>query len=389
MENANNTFPVVLITGPRQVGKTTILEHNLSLNRQYITLDDPQIRSLANTDPSLFFQTYEPPILIDEIQYAPELFPYIKMIVDRKKQKGLFWLTGSQQFHLMKNITESLAGRVAILNLQGLSQCEKLQRKSETFTTELKKIKLQMNVKEIYEYILRGSFPALFADKNMSWKLFYDSYLKTYIERNIRSILNVSSEHDFLKFLCIIAARTGQLINYSEVSKEVRVSVNTVKSWISVLETSGLIYLLQPYSSNYISRTVKTPKLYFLDTGLCCYLSGWETVETLSNGAMSGAILETYVFSEIIKSYWHNGKSLKIYFYRDLAKREIDFLIEENDTFYPIEVKKTASPVPNDVKNFSILEDAKLNIGKGAVICFSNNSIPLDKDVNIIPVPSL
>jgi predicted AAA+ superfamily ATPase len=389
LKNASDTFPVVLITGPRQVGKTTLFEHSLDESRCSVTLDDPKIRALAKTDPAMFFQTYKAPLLIDEVQYAPELFPYVKMIVDAEKKNGLFWLTGSQQFHLMKDITESLAGRVAILNLQGLSQREKQHLTTDPFNTDIKSPCGSKSMDQIYEMILRGSFPALFANPGMSWKLFYDSYLSTYIERDVRAILNVASEHGFLKFMCVIAARTGQLINYSEIAKEVEVSVNTIKSWISVLETSGLIYLLQPYSNNRITRTVKTPKLYFTDTGLCCYLSGWETVKTLANGAMNGAILETYVFSEIVKSYRHNGKNIRIFFYRDSSKREIDFLLENDGTLYPIEVKRKASPTESDVKNFKILEETKLPIGTGAIICLSDISIPLNKNVNIIPVSSL
>ncbi|WNY25826.1 ATP-binding protein [Methanolapillus millepedarum] len=388
LKKVTATFPAVLITGPRQVGKTTLFEKNKELGRTYVSLDDPQIRELAQTDPNLFLQTYKTPLLIDEIQYAPELFPYIKMAIDREKKKGLFWLTGSQQFQMMKNVSESLAGRIAILELQGLSFSEKQQKpESEPFLPDGGfKNKQQTDIRQIYDLILRGSYPELFAVPDLDKNIFYASYLKTYIERDVRDLLNISDEHSFLKFMRVAASRTGQLLNYSDLAKDVDVSVNTIKSWISILETSGLIYLLQPYYNNIAKRATKTPKMYFLDTGLCCYLSGWDNADALSNGAMSGAILETYVVSEILKSYWYNGKQAGFYFYRDKDKDEIDLLIEQNGTFYPVEIKRTASPHQKDVANFEILEKIGLKKGKGAIICFYQNLLPLTKDVNIIPV---
>ncbi|MDR1226775.1 MAG: ATP-binding protein [Prevotellaceae bacterium] len=389
MENVSKTFPVVLITGPRQVGKTTLFEKSKENNRTYISLDDPQLRALAKNDPNLFLQTYKTPLLIDEIQYAPELFPYIKMAVDREKKKGMFWLTGSQQFHLMKNISESLAGRVAILELQGLSQAEKRRMPQVApflpkFNTT-KKFR-RMDVTQVYEVILRGSYPALFATPSTDKNIFYASYLKTYIERDIRTLVNISDEHTFLKFMRVTAARTGQMINYSDMARDVDVSHNTIKAWLSILETSGLIYLLQPFHNNVASRAIKTPKLYFLDTGLCCYLSGWDNAATLSNGAMSGAMLETYVISEILKSYWHNGLQASTYYYRDKDKKEIDLLIDRNGELYPIEVKRTASPKEGDIKNFDVLNNLKVNVGTGGIVCLYPNPTPLTQNINIIPV---
>lgn len=391
LEKATKTFPVVFITGPRQVGKTTILEHCSQDDRTYVSLDDPQIRFFAKNDPALFFQRYKTPILIDEIQYAPELFSYIKMIVDKEKKSGLFWLTGSQQFHLMKNISESLAGRVAILDLQGLSQSEKYNKPLHPPflpANNLEKV-AEMDLKSVYEVILKGSYPALYAQKDIDRVLFYSSYLRTYLERDVRDLLKISDEQKFITFLKVAAARTGQLLNYADIARDVDVSQNTVKSWISILQTSGLIYLLHPYYTNITSRVIKTPKLYFLDTGLCCYLAGWNNSETLETSAMSGAIFETYVVSEIIKSYWHNGKQIQIYFYRDKEKKEIDVLIEENGILYPIEIKKSANPTIKDIKNFSILNSISKTRGLGAVICFSNNYLPLTSDVIVIPVSYL
>jgi len=389
LENVSKTFPVVLITGPRQVGKTTLFEKSMEDNRTYISLDDPQLRAFAKNDPNLFLQTYKTPLLIDEIQYAPELFPYIKIAVDRGKQKGMFWLTGSQQFHLMKNVSESLAGRIAILKLQGLSQAEKRRMPHvEPFLPEVDTAKKNrsMDVTQVYEAILRGSYPALVATPHMDKNIFYASYLKTYIERDIRTLVSISDEHSFLKFMRVVAARTGQMINYSDMARDVDVSHTTIKAWLSILETSGLIYLLQPFYNNVASRAIKTPKLYFLDTGLCCYLSGWDNATTLSNGAMSGAMLETYVVSEILKSYWHNGMQVSAYYYRDKDKKEIDLLIDRNGELYPIEVKRTASPKVSDVKNFDVLNSLKAKVGTGAIVCLYHNPTSLTKNVNIIPV---
>ncbi len=385
IQNASETFPVVLITGPRQVGKTTVFEHNLD-GRTSVSLDNPLIRDLARTDPALFFKTYTPPLLIDEVQYAPELFPFIKIIADQEKRNGLFWLTGSQIFSLMKNVTESLAGRAAILSLQGLSQTE-ITGRADTApflpSFELRKDVPAATLSDIYTRIWKGSFPRLIADEKVNWNLFYSSYVGSYLERDVRQIVNIGQEHAFLKFLRVAAGRTGQLLNYTDMARDVDVSVNTIKSWISVLETSGLVYLLRPYSTNMISKAVKTPKLYFFDTGLACWLTGWDTPEVLQNGAMNGAMLETYVISEIIKSYWHNGKRANIWFYRDKDKKEIDLVIEKSGTIHPVEIKRTAAPTLRDAKSFNIL---KGNIGTGAVICLIDTPLPLSENIAAIPL---
>jgi predicted AAA+ superfamily ATPase len=391
IKNATDTFPAVLVTGPRQVGKTTVLERLKEPERTYVSLDDPQVRALAKEDPHLFLQTWKTPLFIDEIQYAPEIFPHIKMKVDKEKQKGMFWITGSQQFQLMKNVSESLAGRVAILELQGFSQAERQQRQVQPFLpgNPLPGDWQPADVHQVYETILTGSFPGLWTIPEMQRHIFYASYLKTYLERDIRGLVNVSDEHSFLRFLRVAAARTAQLLNYSDMARDVDLSVNTVKSWVSILETSGLIYLLQPWHNSVSQRAIKTPKLYFVDTGLCSFLSGWETVATLSNGAMSGAILETHVVSEILKSYWHNGQRPAVFFYRDRDRREIDLLIEHDGLLHPVEIKRTASPKTADVKNFDILRRSGLPVGKGAIVCLYDKPFPLNSDTDIIPVSSL
>jgi len=388
LQNATETFPVVLITGARQVGKTTVFERSKEPERMIVTLDDPHVKALAKNDPLLFLQTYKPPLLIDEVQYAPELFPYIKMAVDKDRRKGMFWLTGSQPFNLMQNVSESLAGRVAILELFGLSQSEKNGRNDFPFLpdTVTSEYRPEMDLYSLYETIFRGSFPELYANPGMNRALFYSSYLKTYIERDIRQLIQITDEHRFLTFVKTAAARTGQLLNFNDMAKDVDVSTNTIKSWISVLETSGLIFLLPSYHNNIAKRAVKTPKLYFTDTGLCSYLCAWESAETLANGAMSGAILETYVVTEILKTYRHNGLFVNLYFYRDRDNKEIDLLIERDGLLYPIEIKRSASPKIDDTKHFDVLSRLGKPAGKGAVICLYDKFLPLNNQTNIVPV---
>lgn len=390
--NASDTFPVVLVTGPRQVGKTTIFEKCAEPGRTYISLDDPILLESAKSDPALFFKTYTPPLLIDEIQNAPELFPYIKMIVDREKKNGLFWLTGSQVFNLMKNVSESLAGRVAVLDLQGLSQSEK-EKRPETSpfipSLKLRRDVRPMDLPAIYSVIFRGSFPRLVSEDKINWKLFYGSYVRTYIERDVRQILNLTQEIAFMKFVKVLAARTGQLLNYSELARDVDVSVNTAKNWLSVLEASGLVFLVRPYSNNLTSKAVKTPKVYFYDTGLVAYLTGYESPEALSSGIINGAILETYVVSEIVKSYIHNGEPASVYFYRDTNNRELDLIVEKGNILYPIEIKRTASPSKNDARHFGVLEKTRMDVGLGAVVCLVDSPVSLGPDIVAMPVAYL
>ena len=384
-------FPVIMLTGPRQVGKTTLLE-NISKNREYITLDDLEQRRLAKQDPALFLQIHKPPLFIDEIQYAPELFSYIKMYVDKNKKNGDFWITGSQKFHLMKNVTETLAGRVAIIDLLGISQSEIQKREEIPFLPDktwieqtLKNKHKNEDITDIYAKIFRGNYPKLIADKDMPRDIFYSSYVQTYIERDVKDLMKIGDELKFLTFLKTIAARTGQLINYTDIAKDVDIDVKTAQSWTSVLETSGIIKMLYPYHNNLTKRAIKTPKMYFLDTGLCSYLCGWDSPTTLMNGSMSGNILETFVFAEILKSYWNNAVQPNIYFYRDTDQKEIDFVIESNGTLYPIEVKKTANPTGVKLW-FNVLKDTGKTLGDGAVICLYNSILPIKENITAIPV---
>ncbi|MEI8055320.1 MAG: ATP-binding protein [bacterium] len=391
IKKANKSFPILLVTGPRQVGKTTVLKKcEEKTKRKYVTLDNTSDRILAKEDPQLFLQRYEPPVLIDEIQYAPELFSAIKCIVDREKKNGLYWLTGSQQFHLMKNISESLAGRVAILNLQGISQRERFSEFNydDVFTNTKKALRQNHKVfdlNELYNIIWRGYYPALCLSNTVDWEMFYSSYLQTYLERDVRDFASISNELVFLKFMRALAARTGQLLNYSDISSDIGVSSPTVKTWISILQASGIIYLLEPYYSNITSRMTKMSKIYFLDTGLACYLTNWQSSNILETGAMNGAMLETYVVSEIIKSFWHRGKRAPIFFYRDKEKREIDVIIEYNGKLMPVEIKKKSSPTKADIKNFNAL-DRSGKRDKGFMVCLTSDYFPITENVIAIPV---
>lgn len=386
IKQVNKTFPALIITGARQVGKTTVLKQYIEDDREYITFDNLLSRQQAINDPALFMQNHKGKLFIDEIQYSSDILSYIKMDIDNNKEYGKFWFTGSQQFNLMKNISESLAGRICVLNLQGLSQDEKFnlfdKKEFEPTNEYLKQYNNLKNieVKELFELILRGSFPELVVNKDLRINDFYYSYLQTYIEQDIKQLINVANENTFLKFMQILASRTGQILNYSDIAKDVGVSNTTIKAWISILETSGIIYLLQPYYKNINSRLVKSPKVYFLDTGLACYLCGWQTADVLEKGAFNGHILETYVISEILKTYWYNGERPMFYFYRDNNQREIDLIIEKNNKLYLIEVKKTAMPKKNDIKHFSVLDTYE----QGIVVCLVENTFNLtNKDIAI------
>jgi predicted AAA+ superfamily ATPase len=392
---ASAAFPAVMVTGPRQIGKTTLLQHCSEPNRRYVTLDDLNERALAKSDPELFFKRNPPPILIDEVQYAPELFSYIKIICDRERKPGLFWLTGSQKFHLMRHISESLAGRIAILDLLGLSQAEISDQPSdnqpllptESWLNNARiHAKKEFHLMDVYKRIWTGSFPQIALQPETDRDLFYRSYIQTYIQRDVREITNITNETGFYNFLRAAAARTGQLLNYADLAKDADINHRTVKDWLNILETSGIIYLLRPYHTNIVDRLIKTPKLYFLDTGLCSYLTRWQSVESLEAGAMSGHMLETYVFTEILKSYWHNGREAYFNFYRDKDDKEIDLIINQNNTLYPIEIKKTANPSANAPRNFNFLSKLKQNIGHGLVICLIEKDIPLSREVDAVPI---
>jgi len=380
---------VLLVNGPRQVGKTTLLKHTKEPERKYVTLDSKADLKFAKTDPKGFLETYAPPVIIDEIQYANELFPYIKMLSDSSDERGRVWMTGSQQYNMMENVTESLAGRVVIIDMLGLSIYEReglgLEQKpflpSATPPAKLKR----RNIPDTFKIIWQGSYPDVIYRDEKSRKDFYDSYIRTYLERDIRQLINIGDEVAFLTFLKVIAARTGQELNFADIAKDVGISQPTVKKWLSVLQASGIIYFLQPYFKNVTKRLIKRQKMYFLDTGLAAYLAGWTTSEALEAGISSGAFFETFVISEIIKSYWHNGEKPNLYFFRDEKGQEIDLLIYQNGKYYPVEIKKHATPDRSDISAFKIF--AKLEeLGYGCEICITSELQPLSPEVTAISV---
>ena len=386
-------YPVLLLSGPRQVGKTTMLKKLMEgTSRNYVSLDDLQERELARTDPELFLQLHKPPILIDEVQYAPELFPYIKIIVDKEQKKGDFWLTGSQVFSLMRGVQESLAGRVALLSLSSLSQAEAYGGEEEMFTLDTesllsrKKGRKLADAEEIFKRIFKGSMPAIVSGDITSTGIFYNSYLSTYIERDVKSLSDAIDSLKFLRFITALAARCSQMLNVSELARDAELNQKQVKDWLGILETLGIIFYLYPYSNNLLKRLVRTPKVYFYDTGLVAYLTKWSSPETLASGAMSGSILENYVVSEIRKSYLNNGKEAFIYYYRDKDAKEIDLILEQDGELHPIEIKKSANPAAEILRVFPVLDKSSLKRGNGAVICLKTDLSAFNKENYIVPI---
>lgn len=386
-------YPVVLVTGPRQVGKTTMLQKLMEgTDRGYVTLDDLNERSIAKTDPELFLQLHKPPILIDEVQYAPELFTYIKMHVDKNHEPGAFWLTGSQVFKLMQGVQESLAGRVAVLSLTSLSQAEICGGTLQPFAVDMetllarKESRTEADTREIFDRIYRGSMPVIVSGANSNSQIFYSSYLSTYIERDVRELSDAIDSLKFLRFITAVAARCGQMLNVAEIARDADINQMQAKSWLGILETLGIIFYLYPYSNNLLKRLVKTPKLYFYDTGLVSYLTKWSSAETLESGAMNGAILENYVVSEIRKSYLNCGKEPYMYYYRDKDAKEIDIVLEHDGILNPIEIKKTANPGTKLIKVFDLLDKSSTPRSKGAVICMKPSLSAIDRDNYIVPI---
>jgi len=395
-----------VLTGPRQVGKTTLLRYLAEEGRKYVALDNPTDRALAKSEPELFLQRYSPPVIIDEVQYAPELLDYIKIHADTHKNNGDFWLTGSQTFHLMKNVTESLAGRAGVVRMLGLSNSEIDATGYGPFSVEPQKLIERMDtakrlaLPDMFERIFKGSFPRLYENPDIDRKQFYESYLETYISRDVKDLTQVADELAFLSFISIVAARTATNVNYETLANEARISAPTAKQWLSILVSCGLVALIQPFTNNALKRVIKAPRMYFLDTGLCAYLTRMNSPDFLEGSAMDGAFFETWVVSEIYKSYINNGERPPLFFYRDQNKKEIDLIIHQNNMVSPIEIKKGAAP-KDAIRNFSVLkpiaeepsdEDRfsgaahlKTEIGTGAVICLASNVLPIDKKNWFVP----
>ena len=400
IKKVSSEFPVIVLTGARQVGKSTMLQIIKEDNMNYVTLDDLDARNLALNDPKYFLEQYSYPLLIDEIQYAPNLLSFIKIIVDEERLKNLknnetnkplFWLTGSQQFKVMKDVSETLAGRIGVLNLYSLSLSEIFNYDSFVFNPSIenlknKTIKSKVDTKKIFEIIYNGGMPSI-VTKTIERNDYFSSYINTYIERDVKQLLNVGKTIEFYNFMQYIAVRTAQEVNYATIANEIGVDSKTIKNWISILESSGIIYLLQPYYSNLSNRIIKSPKLYFMDTGLCSYLAKYPNAETLEVGALGGAIFETFVVSEIIKNLTSHGVDPKmhLYYYRDKDQKEIDLIYAEADTLYPIEIKKGISPNHPD-KHFEILKKYSDNVSTGLVFCMSSKLQPINKNCWLVPI---
>lgn len=394
LTRAAQAFKVILLTGMRQVGKTTLLKSLASPERGYVTLDNDDDLRLAREDPKLFFQLHRPPLIIDEVQYAPELFPHIKMLADASDERGRIWLTGSQQFQMMRNVTESLAGRVAVFDMMGLSLDERrgLGAAQRPFVPapEFRTDKPPATAAEIFEWIWRGAFPDSALDAPEHWEAFYRSYLRTYIERDLRQLAQVGDEAAFLNFLKIVAARTAQEMNIAEIARDAEIAPATAKRWLSVLVASGAVILLPPYFANLSKRLVKSPKIYFSDTGLCAYLTAWTSPQTLAAGAMSGAFFETFAVTEIFKTHLHNGRVPNLYFLRDSNRVEIDLLLELDGVLHPVEIKKTAAPAKKMTASFERFREAGLkNLGYGAVVCMTDAIRPLSETAAAVPIWAL
>ena len=394
---SEKTFKSILVTGARQTGKSTVLQ-KLFPEKKYVPVDDPFIEEQAVEQPEMFMMLNPPPVIYDEVQRAPNLFRYIKIKCDESDERGLFCLSGSQPLELMEGVSESLSGRIGSIELSGLSMREiKGDSFNRSFVPTMEYVQERSkSVKpfdNIWEVIHRGGYPEL-QNPEVDWSVFYSSYIKTYLERDVRSLSAVQNLDDFRKFMIAVAARTGQMINYANIADEVGKDQSTIKRWLSVLEASGIIYLLEPFSSSVLKRAIKTPKVYFRDTGLAAYLTRWLTPETLANGAMSGAFFETFVISEILKSYSNRGIDYRycVSYYRGRDKKktsenEIDLIIEENGTLYPVEIKRSSKVIADQTSAFSVLDgipDKKR--GMGAVICMCPQPGALRENLLRLPI---
>lgn len=406
IEQMYGKFPAIMISGARQAGKSTVLQYIAAISKteiKEVSLDDLNERDLAQSDPELFLRVHGTPLIIDEFQYAPGLLSYIKIAIDKARKDALFgsgksagtlyYLTGSQVFETIEGLTESLAGRIGIIDLHPLSMREICAKQEDIFVPDIQKLVSKSKVEyggmlSLFERIFRGSYPELYRDRDMPLEVFFSSYVRTYIERDVRRIINIQDEPKFMKFISAMAARTGQEFNATDIAKDIEVSADTVSKWTSVLTNTYIIHLLQPHSNNNIARIIKRPKIYFMDTGLACYLTGYVSGETLMRSAYSGQIFETYVVSEIVKSYTNNGKDPKkhLYYYRDSNGKEIDLLVVNGDEIYPVEIKKSANPKKDAVKHFSLVDKFEMASPNGIVICLTEEVHALDNKNYMLPI---
>ena len=391
----SRSYSAILLTGPRQAGKTTLLRRlaeRENIGRGYVTLDDLNERDMAKNDPALFLQLHRPPVLIDEVQYAPELFTYIKIHVDKTHNPGDFWMTGSQVFRLMRGVRESLAGRVALLHMSPLSQREITGAPCVPFTTDFERLLAErdriqaVTAPELFARLWRGCMPGLVSGQTPDRNVFYSSYLSTCVERDVRDLSGSVDALKFNRFVTAVAARCAQLLNYTALAEDADVDLPTAKAWVNILETLGIVFLLHPYSNNVLKRTVKTPKVYFYDTGLVCYLTRWSSPEVAESGAMNGALLENYAVSEIVKSYQNTGLEPFLYFYRDRDAKEIDVILEGDGMLCPLEIKKTAAPDKRLTRVFGVIDKSPLKRGTGAILCMADRFGALDRENLIVPI---
>lgn len=387
----SKAFRVLLVTGPRQVGKTTLLKSLKPEEMNYVTLDDKNMREMAKREPKLFLEENPWPLFIDEAQYAPELFPYIKMKVDEENQPSMYWLTGSQQFKLMKGAKESLAGRIGIVNLNSFTYSEinksvenkQLFNPSKFIPTE------EISVNEIFDVIFNGGMPELYNNEFMKKNMFFENYVETYLSRDVKELINVSNIETFKRFMITVASRNSEQLNYTNIANDVGISDKTAASWLNVLVSSGIIYLLTPYKSTKEKRVNHMPKIIWMDSGLCSYLAGYNDPRELQSSSSSGHYLESFIISEIIKSYRSAGITPNISYFRNKKKNEIDLVFYENDKLYPFEIKKTAEPTINMLNNFESLNDCKKEVMPGGIICFYNKLMHIDKKNYILPISSV
>lgn len=386
-------YACILITGSRQVGKTTVLKQLMKENRRYVSLDDLEERKIAKNDPALFLQMHSQPIFIDEVQYAPELFSYIKIAVDNGADPGTFWLTGSQVFKWMELAQESLAGRMAILHMPTLSQHEIFGKyENLPFSVDLEALKAREKTHQptdligMYKRIWNGAMPGLISGKFTDRDVFYNSYLQTYIDRDVSELVARVDKLQFLDFIRAAACRAGQMLNVHDIAQDVDISDDTAKRWLLVLEKSDVIFYLRPYSNNLLKRTVKTPKLYFSDTGLVAHLTRYTSPEILMSGAINGAILENYVVAEILKSYHNDAKDCLLWYYRDKESNEIDLVIESDGLLHPLEIKRSVNPGSQLLRAFRILDQGSVPRGKGAILCMRPELSAVNSENFIVPI---
>lgn len=391
----SKSYSAILLTGPRQAGKTTMLRslaERENIGREYVSLDDLNTRDMAKNDPALFLQLHKPPVLIDEVQYAPELFTYIKIHIDEHHNPGDFWMTGSQIFRLMQGVQESLAGRVALLHMSPMSQREIIGAPCVPFSTDFDRLLSEsksiapVTTPEMFERIWKGSMPGIISGQYTDRNIYYSSYISTYVERDMRELSGNIDALKFNRFITAAAARMSQLLNYKALADDADIDMITAKAWVNILKTLGIIFLLHPYSNNVLKRTIKTPKLYFYDTGLVCYLTKWSSPEIAESGAMNGALLENFAVSEIMKGYHNAGLEPYLYFYRDRDTKEIDVIIEGDGKIYPLEIKKTATPDKRIIRTFGVIDKAPLEIGTGAVLCMAEQFGAFDRNNLIVPI---